>query len=534
MSGNGKLPDRAMTLVIGALGGEGGGVLTDWIVKAAASRNYPVQSTSIPGVAQRTGATTYYIEIFPATHDELAGKAPVMAMYATPGNMDIVVVSELMEAGRMIEAAMVTPDRTTLIASAHRVYSITEKSAMGDGLFDASKILTAADKLAKRSITFDMAKLAKSEGTVLNAIILGLIAGSGELPIPPSAFEEAIREVGVAVDSNLRGFHAGIAYLNGELTVEEDTADERPAAATLESRIESEVAGLPAEVQAIVDEGVRRLVDYQGLRYAKTYLDRLLPMVEIDRRNGGVSHGFELTRETGRYLALMMSYEDITRVAQLKSRPERMARVRAEVDAKTGEPVTVTEFLKPGWVEITSVLPPALGRAVIRWAEKSEGRKNFHWPMRVKTNTFFGYLRLWLLAHLRWWRPFTYRFAEERADIDRWLGLVATAADRHYRLAIEIAECANLRKGYSDTHARGVGNYRRIIDFLATPAVAGEREAAEAAEAIRAAREAALADPDGKALDQTMAALGVPPASEQSARRPSTAAEQGERAAAAE
>jgi indolepyruvate ferredoxin oxidoreductase beta subunit len=45
-------------LLIAALGGEGGGVLTDWIVRAATLAGYPVQSTSIPGVAQRTGATT--------------------------------------------------------------------------------------------------------------------------------------------------------------------------------------------------------------------------------------------------------------------------------------------------------------------------------------------------------------------------------------------------------------------------------------------------------------------------------------------
>src|SRR5262249_42277758 len=56
---------RPITILIAALGGEGGGVLTDWIVAAAAQLGFPVQSTSIPGVAQRTGATTYYIELVP-------------------------------------------------------------------------------------------------------------------------------------------------------------------------------------------------------------------------------------------------------------------------------------------------------------------------------------------------------------------------------------------------------------------------------------------------------------------------------------
>src|SRR5262249_32902831 len=63
--GAGVSGTRPISILIAALGGEGGGVLTDWIVAAAAELGFPVQSTSIPGVAQRTGATTYYIEIVP-------------------------------------------------------------------------------------------------------------------------------------------------------------------------------------------------------------------------------------------------------------------------------------------------------------------------------------------------------------------------------------------------------------------------------------------------------------------------------------
>ena len=53
-------------MLISALGGEGGGVMTDWIMAAAADLICPAQSTSVPGVAQRTGGTTYYIEVFPS------------------------------------------------------------------------------------------------------------------------------------------------------------------------------------------------------------------------------------------------------------------------------------------------------------------------------------------------------------------------------------------------------------------------------------------------------------------------------------
>ncbi|HYS14464.1 MAG TPA: indolepyruvate oxidoreductase, partial [Burkholderiaceae bacterium] len=52
---------QPITLLVCALGGEGGGVLAEWLVETATHAGYPAQSTSIPGVAQRTGATTYYI-----------------------------------------------------------------------------------------------------------------------------------------------------------------------------------------------------------------------------------------------------------------------------------------------------------------------------------------------------------------------------------------------------------------------------------------------------------------------------------------
>src|SRR6266511_980393 len=101
---------RPITILIAALGGEGGGVLTDWIVAAASRAGFPVQSTSIPGVAQRTGATTYYVEILPVPARSLTKGRSVLALAPGIGDVDIVLASELMEAGRAIAAGFVTPD----------------------------------------------------------------------------------------------------------------------------------------------------------------------------------------------------------------------------------------------------------------------------------------------------------------------------------------------------------------------------------------------------------------------------------------
>jgi indolepyruvate ferredoxin oxidoreductase, beta subunit len=201
---------RPISVLIAALGGEGGGVLTDWIIAAAASCDLPVQSTSIPGVAQRTGATTYYIEIYPLPWRELEGKRPVLALAPGIGDVDVVVASEFLEAGRAIAGGFVTPDRTLLIASTHRSHAIAEKMAMGDGRFDAARLTGAAENNARSQLLFDMGAVANTAGAMINSVMLGAVAASGGLPIPAAAFEAAIR-MGRSSDANLRGFRAGFA-----------------------------------------------------------------------------------------------------------------------------------------------------------------------------------------------------------------------------------------------------------------------------------------------------------------------------------
>ena len=130
------------------MGGEGGGVLADWIVDMGEANGYFAQTTSVPGVAQRTGATIYYVELYPVAQAQVDGGQPVLALMPLPGDVDIVLASELMEAGRAVQRGLVTRDRTTFIASTHRVYSIAEKSAMGDGRVDSAELLAHAERAA--------------------------------------------------------------------------------------------------------------------------------------------------------------------------------------------------------------------------------------------------------------------------------------------------------------------------------------------------------------------------------------------------
>jgi len=475
-----NIPERPITVLIAALGGEGGGVMADWLMEAAIATGYPAQATSIPGVAQRTGATTYYLEIFPFPKKDLGGREPVLSLTPSPGNVDVMVASELVEAGRAMQNGFVSPERTTLIASTHRIYATVEKMQMGDGRFDSDRVVDAGKQLAKRAVLFDMRKLAQESGTVINAVLFGAMAGSGVLPLPREACARAIRGGGRGAEASLRGFAAGYDIAGGSREAPKPPAPPRRANA----------------LHDVMRLGTDRLKDYQGARYAALYEARMQPFLAGNEK---------LAAEVARHLALWMAYEDIIRVADLKTRPSRFDRVRKEVGAKQGEPVVVIDFLKPGVEEFASLLPTFLGRPVISWAEKHGKLDAYNVGMHIKTSGVFGYLLVRSLAWLRPWRPMSYRYGEEQRLIERWLGLVAEAARRDTALAMQIAECARLIKGYGETHRRGKANFLAIVDALVeNPASASP---AEQAAAIRKAREAALADPEGKALG---ASLGKP------------------------
>jgi indolepyruvate ferredoxin oxidoreductase alpha subunit len=501
----GQQSERAKTepvkMLIAALGGEGGGVLTNWIVSAAAEAGLPVQSTSIPGVAQRTGATTYYIEVLPQRADTLGGKRPVLALTPGIGDIDIAVASELLEAGRTVANGFVTPDRTHVVASTSRFFAMDEKIAMGDGRFDEDKLIGTIEQHAHDALLIDMSALARQSGSIVNAVMLGAIAGSGRLPLTAEQLEGAIRADGKQVDANLRGFRAGFEAARAKTAPQRATSEKKNAPASGEL-LETEIATLPALAQPTASEGVRRLIAYQGVPYAKLYLARLRRVTEA---NAG-AHG-ELLKSVARHLAVRMSYEDVVRVAQAKIAPARLQRIAREELGASGEPFAVYDFLKPGIEELTQLAPPFLARPILWWAHKRGWTGRVHFEMKVKTTSIRGFLRFLMLAKLKGWRPRGYRYKQEQKRIDDWLSLIIEAAPRSGALAVEISECARLIKGYGDTYARGLANYEAIVARVIKPALAGEMPLERAADAVASARVAALKDPEGESLANCLDAI---------------------------
>jgi indolepyruvate ferredoxin oxidoreductase beta subunit len=497
---------RPVSILIAALGGQGGGVLTDWIVAAAEHAGLPAQATSIPGVAQRTGATTYYVEVYPVAMSPGAPR-PVFSLYPTPGDVDVIIASEFLEAGRTLELDYASPMRTTLVASTHRLFAIGERSALGDGVFPAERLKEAAAALTRRTIAFDALEAARGAGSEVNAVLLGAFAASGALPIPDSAFQAAIRE-GVAAEKNLAGFKAGreIAALGTGLDAPHAAA--RPWGETRAARAAalgrrgpaflalcaSAEATFDAAVQATVGESLARLIDYQDVRYAEKWLRFVqeLRAVNADAR---------LTERFARRLAVWATYEDAIRVADLKTRRSRFARIRAEQGAPADAVLVVTDYLKPDLDEIYGILPAGLARPIARWAEARWPEERPTLAQHVRTTSVLGFLRVWGLGRLRFLRPRSLRAEREWALIDRWRRAVLECAALDTELAIEVAETAAVVRGYGGVRRRLAAAFTRVLDEILTPAVARDRATgqgyARARRIVAEARQLLLADEQG-------------------------------------
>jgi indolepyruvate ferredoxin oxidoreductase beta subunit len=436
-----------------------------------------------------------------------------MALMPNPGDVDIVVASEWMEAGRAINRGLVTKDRTTLIASTHRDYTIGEKIALGEGRASSRELFEIATAAAARLIGFDMVKVADAAGGRISAVILGSIAGAGVLPWGLEEYQHAIKESGVGVEASLAAFEAGrlavIAAAAKPLTAAAwpdhrgaiDTSDYTLSAvpAALRARIESR---FPPELHELLGMAAARLSDYQDDAYASLFLDRIEPVAAqgTSQSNGA------LTVAAARSLALWMSFEDVMRVAQVKTRRGRALRIRREVNANLEDLVEVREFVKPRVEEICGTLPAWLGRRLQASARAQRALARFTGGRRISTTSISGFALLRALAALRRFRRGSLRYQIENQRIEAWLKQIAEIAPRNYGLAVELAECQTLVKGYGDTHERGWSSFSQISSLA--PSLVSEPEGADR---LRALREAALADDSGAQLERAIASLRVHP-----------------------
>jgi indolepyruvate ferredoxin oxidoreductase beta subunit len=504
---------RPITVLACALGGEGGGVLSGWLIEAARHAGYAAQSTSVPGVAQRTGATTYYLEFYPVPQAALHGRHPVFSLYPVAGQLDLLVSSELLETVRQVSLGMADASRTRIITSSGRTLTTLERIPLGDGRYDSARLIEVLRAHSGEHHLLDMARLASDAGTVVSAVMLGAVAASGVLPFDRGAYEAAIKTGGRGAEASLCGFSIAfdqvITARQGGEGVRQRVAGPK-LAATAPTLPPALAARFPDAVHGMLALGHARLVQYQDEAYAALYVERLVRVLEAEYLSDpGAAQGFAITREMARWLALWMAFDDIVRVADLKLRASRHRRVRAEVNAGVGDVVKLWDLFRPGVPEISALLPAWLAQALVRWDTRRQQRGLQPWSFKLAlgSHTVKGALALRLLTALRGQRRRGQRYAQEQALIEQWLGGVIQLTQADWAQGYEVALCGRLIKGYGNTNERGKESLLHVLKHLALEAEFASP--AERAHAIAQARNAALADDGGKALDQTLQQHGA-------------------------
>jgi indolepyruvate ferredoxin oxidoreductase beta subunit len=431
------------------------------------------------------------------------------------------VSSELLETTRQIGNGMSSPQRTLVITSSSRTLTTQERMQLADGRADSADLLKIVKTFSREHHVFDMGTVAKESGTVVSAVMLGAIAGSGLFPFQRADYETIVRggdttapdKVSKMAAASLRGFakayemvsqpRAQAALVAGLLASNDD---DMRAPVALPVAVASQ---FPPEVHAMLTLGHARMLEYQGPAYAQLYVQRLGQVLAAERAaDPSGAQGFATTREMARWLALWMAFDDIVRVADLKSRSSRWQRVKGEVKAGDEDLLQVYDHFKPGAPEFAALLPPALSQRVLRWDRKRvlHGKSPWALPLKIGTHSVSGMLSLRVLASLKWLRVRGARFANEQAMIEKWLGGVVAGTRQHWQLGHEIALCGRLIKGYGATNERGKENLLHVLDHLA----GADHPPDENAAAIAAARAAALADNAGIALDATLLRHGAP------------------------
>ena len=467
---------RPICLQLAALGGQGGGVLAGWLGEAAHLAGYPAQATSIPGVAQRTGATTYYFELFP---DKNPPASPIFSLFPDADDVDLMTALEPLEAARALDQGLIT-DRTIVITTPHRLYAMSEKAIAGNGAVDAEDLLASLSAAAKKLVVLDADALGLTGGR-FNAAMLGAIAATGVLPLQADDYRRAITTLGIAVDSNLAGFEAGLGALAAppvNATAKTDYAPPPP-------EFNDDLDGVADELRPLLGHALARLVDYQDRAYADLYLQRLRSIVDPDEPDS-----VELATILAKRLAAWMSYEDVIRVAQLKIRPGRQARIRGELGLADDAPFRLTDFLKPGIEEVAALMPPFLARKLLA---RSAGQKGGR-PMRIRTSSPWGFAAFKILALLKPWRRHSWGYACEQAAIERWLDAVRATAAIDRMLACQVAELAVWARGYGDVRGRGL---KRLDAFFSDWQLRLLNDKENLVAEINMALEAARTNPDG-------------------------------------
>ena len=346
-------------------------------------------------------------------------------------------------------------------------------SMIGAPELDVPEVRSFADALRRHTHKLvevpaqELAEAVFGETLAANVILLGVAVQSGAFPLSAASFERAIRDRGVAVESNLVAFGLGRSLALDPGLSDRILADARPPSIGDEgdpdraherlgrdwSRFESalsrfEASPLREKLRRRTADFATDLIDYQSRAYAARYLAVLEPLAEAE---AACHRGAPTLTEVGaRELYRMLAIKDEYEVARLHLR---------------GPFRRWLERHSQGRLRMRYLLHPPLLRRL---------------GLRRKLALARGFEPgLWLLVALRRVRgslldPFghTRTRRHERAQA-RWYAEVLTRLTRNLRPAVHaealrIARSAEGIRGYEQIRLRREGRIREEVEAALT------------------------------------------------------------------
>lgn len=458
---------KSLRVLIGTVGGQGGGVLSDWLIHGLLNANWNAVSIGLLGLSQRAGTVTYYCE---ASSDKEV--KVVNSMFAVPGDVNLFIGQELLELGRLLSSGYASED-CVIVGSLGRTYTTLEKMPAEAGVYDSSIIAAAANNLSpNNNYLIDAPAFVTAnnlQNLTGNAFLLGVVVASEVINLPPEPFIKAIEDSEVNVKGNIQAFqlgyrmfkegkiHPGLNQLVDEKKLRASSNGKPPSSTYYLA--ESILGNCSEETIQLIKFSCDRLESYQDKRYVQSYLK----MIEDIQGQGQVRE--KTINAFVKNAALWLCYEDIPRVGQLKTDPDRYLKIFKEHGIDSNHIVKITDFFVPDVEQLVGMLPKPLASLVKKVGllfSKDFESKSF--PLRIQSTSIFGYWALRFLALGRYWRRQSLRHQVEMQHFNYWFNNLRRIQDQSPAVAQIVAELGRVVKGYGHVRVKAINDVYTFID----------------------------------------------------------------------
>ncbi|NTW37674.1 MAG: indolepyruvate oxidoreductase subunit beta [Syntrophobacteraceae bacterium] len=193
-----KEPFEALRIFFTGVGGQGTLLATRLVGEAALEEGLPVTLSEIHGMAQRGGVVESSVVV---------GKA--LSPTIADGQADILMAFEPMEAARALPKCH---EKSLIIASTNPVVPFTV--AIGQSVYpELQKLHEIVRERVQQLIWIDTMELARASGSqrASNIVMVGILAGTGQLPVSESNWMRAIEKTlpSRIIEVNKKAFEAG-------------------------------------------------------------------------------------------------------------------------------------------------------------------------------------------------------------------------------------------------------------------------------------------------------------------------------------